>query len=65
MSNLNFIEINDEVINVDYITKISYDELLDKYLICIKDEPVIKIDKDQYFEIISHLKSISNSFVVF
>lgn len=61
--NLNIAEFNDELINVNKITKISYDEVIDKYVISIQGEPnPVKISKEQYEDFKVHLKNISNSY---
>lgn len=63
MDHLNFAEFNEEVINVNKITKITYDESLDKYAISIAGEALpVMISREQYQKFINHLKKVSNSY---
>lgn len=63
MDHLNFAEFNEEVINVNKITKITYDESLDKYAISIDGETLpVMISREQHQKFINHLKKVSNSY---
>ena len=65
MDHLNFAEFNEEVINVNKITKITYDESLDKYAISIGGETLpVMISHEQYQKFINHLKKVSNSYFI-
>lgn len=64
MSNLNFISINGEVININYINEIFYDESIDSWFLSIVDRPrEIILTVEQYEDIVKHLKQISNSYI--
>lgn len=65
MDVLNFAEFNEDVINVNKITKISYDNNLNLYAISIENEPSpIMINKTQYIQFIDHLKRVSRSYFI-
>ena len=63
MDHLNFAEFENEIINVNKITKITYDELIDKYAISIEGEPVPTIiNKIVYEQFKDHLKNTCRSY---
>lgn len=64
MSNLNFIVIDNEIVNVDQISNIVYDDKLNDYTIIMRNNiRHIKITEEQCKTLYDHLKHISNSFV--
>lgn len=64
MSNLNFIVIDNEIVNVDQISNIVYDDKLNDYTIIMRNNiRHIKITEEQCKTLYDHLKRISNSFV--
>ena len=65
MSNLDFIVIDNEIINVHQISNIVFDEQLKDYTIIMRNNVrYININEDQCKKIFNHLKNISNSFIV-
>ena len=63
MDHLNFAEFDNETINVNKITKITYDESIDKYAISIEGEPVPTIiNKTVYEQFKDHLKKTCRSY---
>jgi len=65
MSNLDFIVIDNEIINVHQISNIVFDEQLKDYTIIMRNNVRhININEDQCKKIFNHLKNISNSFIV-
>lgn len=64
MSNLNFIVIDNEIVNVDQISNIVFDEQLNDYTIIMRNNVRhIRINEDQCKQLYDHLKHISNSFI--
>ena len=64
MSDLNFVVIDNEIINVDQISNIVFDEQLNDYTIIMRNNiRHIKINEDKCKQLYDHLKHISNSFV--
>ena len=64
MSDLNFIIIGDEIVNVNQISNIVFDDKLNDYTIIMRNNiRHIKINEDQCKQLIEHLKKISNSFI--
>ena len=63
MDHLNFAEFDNEIINVNKITKITYDESIDKYAISIEGEqsPTM-INKIVYEQFKDHLKKTCRSY---
>jgi len=64
MNNLDFIVINENIINIHQISNIIYDETLCKYVIIMKNNYTINISPDEYKDLYQHLNRISNSFVI-
>lgn len=65
MSNLDFIVIDNEIINVHQISNIVFDEQLHDYTIIMRNNiRHIKINEEQCKQIFNHLKNISNTFKV-
>jgi hypothetical protein len=63
MDHLNFAEFDNEIINVNKITKITYDESIDKYAISIEGEQFpTMINKTVYEQFKDHLKKTCRSY---
>lgn len=63
MNDLNFAEFDNEIININKITKIQYDESIDKYVISIEGEPMPTIiNKSVYEQFKDHLKKICRTY---
>lgn len=63
MDHLNFAEFDNEIINVNKITKITFDESINKYAISIEGEPTPTIiDNEQHRKFVEHLKKTSRSY---
>ena len=61
MVNLSFIQIGEDIINVNHISEISYDEALNQHYIIMNGEiGVIVIPNEIYDNVISFIKEISN-----
>ena len=64
MNNLDFIVINENIINIRQISNIIYDESLCKYVIIMVNNNTITISPDDYKNLYQYLNRISNSFVI-